>query len=150
MNYKNQNKFDERQLKIRGHIFIHGYIFIAVYMLVTALISSSDMLWFNETANVMVGLGLSVALCCIEMILHEAYEPISENRHVAMSILMVALLVGIIGGINKIIKFGFVINGNISEDLGYIIFNLSLELVSVIYWIKHFIDKKNKNRYDIN
>lgn len=140
--------YNERQLKIRGNIFKHGYIFIAVYMVVTALISSSDILWFAEIANAMVGLSLSATVCCIEMILRDAYVPEGENKHIIMIVLMGAFFLRIIVHINNVNVLGVVINDKISDDVGYIFIYLSLVLCSIIYLIKYFIDK-NGQRYQI-
>jgi len=140
--------YNERQLKIRGNIFKHGYIFISVYMVVTALISSSDILWFAEIANAMVGLGLSASVCCIEMILRDAYVPEGENKHVIMIVLMGGFLLKIIVHINNVNMLGIVINDKIADDVGYIFIYFLLVLCSIIYLIKYFIDKSGQ-RYHI-
>lgn len=145
---RNIEKFDERQLWIRGDIFKHGFILLMALIILDSLNTDFSIICFEERYLVsFIMLMFAIMVVSIEMIIKGVY--FSNDGQPKTIIYMMGLISSIllIYNLYNIIFNSFtVINGNTITITGEnILLNLCLFAIFITYQIKSYIDKKEES-----
>lgn len=140
------NKFDERQLLVRGKVFMFGFIYLGIYMLLNALIRDNGILWADEPTAAVLGIMSAVCICSVILILKDAYSaPNSNMWTVAVVIMSIAAVVSLLCGIDGWIVNGFVEKGTITIAARTTLLGVFFLIISCVYWVKKFLDKREES-----
>ena len=137
-------EFDERQVQVRGGVYKIGFIFLSVFTFVDAMLKNSGIIWADYMTTAWIGIMATISLCSILLILKYAYTPAISNRpNILIIILSLASVSSIIFGISDMRQQGFVLNGQISAAARTLILGLLFLSVTVVYWVKKLLGKKD-------
>lgn len=145
---RNIEKFDERQLWIRGDIFKHGFILLMALIILDSLNTDFSIICFEERYLVsFIMLMFAIMVVSIEMIIKGVY--FSNDGQPKTIIYMMGLISSILliyNLYNVIFNSFTVINGNTITITGEnILLNLCLFAIFITYQIKSYIDKKEES-----
>lgn len=137
------DKFDERQLLIRGRIFQIGFFYLAVFFLLSAFIKSFGILWADDFSVAIIGIMSATGICSVLLIVKDAYAaPGSIMWNVAVASINFAAVAALFSGIAQIQRFGFSQNGTLTDGGRTIILGGIMLIISVTYWVKKYIDQR--------
>lgn len=138
-----KDKFDERQLYLRGNAFKHGFIFLASLLFLSAFVKS--VILDNESAvfvegawgNILIVV-ISAAVCMIELIVRDAMDYENSYNNFIIYVLGILGFVLIIWGIIDLaISKGGIFSGyTLTGEGAKLIMNLIWIIVAVIYAFK--------------
>ena len=94
---RDENKyFDERQLKIRGNIFLHAFVILVVLFLANALLG---VVWMDDALwQTLLLIDVSLAACLIEMIVRDVYFRRDGRGRAAPYILPIVFMLQTLAG----------------------------------------------------
>ena len=145
MKFMKKQKFDERQLWIRGNIFKHMFYTVAALMLIDAMLTGFEIVWVNGYYSNIIILQVAVAIGAIEMIFREVYVyDIKNQKNIT---LLFGLLSLILLGLNimEIIKGEkIILNGALTNNGGSLILGLLYFLIALAGLVKFLLDKFKK------
>lgn len=109
--------FDERQLKIRGAVYLHTLIVMALLILVNAFLRMNGVIWADELYQALLLIMLPVTVGSIELICKDAYIGVRRSYG---AMIMVLGLSGIVGFFPPLISIlsgrdRFAANGSITS-----------------------------------
>ena len=126
---KSSFEYDERQQVARGNGFKYAYITSIIYnAILTLLTIAGNPLPVDISVLILGGILVSVLVCVVYCIWHDAYVSLNEN---ANRLIVVFL---IIGGVNTLIGIMHVIHGTIIENgrITYHCINLLCGIATII------------------
>ncbi len=143
------DKFDERQLYLRGNAFKHGFIIMALLLFISAFVKS--VILDNESAvfvegawgNILIVI-ISAAVCMIELIVRDAmnYED-SLNNFIIYVLGILGFILIIWGSIDLIVSKGGIIKGyTLTAEGAKLLMNCAWIVVGIVYVVK-----KRKMKY---
>lgn len=138
-------KLDERQIKIRGDIFRHGFIFTLVLLLGNAFLAYKKVIWAETIwQNVIIAM-LPATVCIIEKILKDI---ITEERNAFRRLPYMFGVVSVAGFVFAIIEKAdgqsAVANGTLTELGVYIILNSLFALIFVAFIAKTIYSRRQQ------
>ena len=140
------NKFDERQLWIRGNIFKHMYLATAVLLILNAFLMSHDIIWADGFHSSIIILLAVTAIGSIEAIVREAFFEKSRQPVIAV-ILVISSTLAFIGSIRHLINGDKIIsNGALNDNGGFLVMAILEFIIGLGVIIKLLHDKFRKNR----
>ena len=138
-----KHKLDERQLMIRGDIFMHGYFIIGALLILYAFILDAGLFEIEGVFSNIVILGISGTICVIEKI----YRDVVDTSNIRMMILIIMLgVIGITSMVNGIMSA--VSNGEIlmsasmlSQTGSIILISVCEILIVLVYVVKILVSR---------
>lgn len=138
-------KFDERQLWIRGKAFQHAYILLAILILLANVYAQfhEGVHIFSPMSEVMVLIMLSVMLTSMELIHKDAYAGNPSNHR------MFAIFMVICGGCSFLIsltelisgKQGMIANGMLTDTVASSIMGVCVGFTGLLYLLAYHKEK---------
>jgi hypothetical protein len=112
-------EFDERQLRIRGDAYQHGFILAVALLLARMLLYATGIRWANEFTQGLVELSIIIAAASVELLLRGAYFGRAALRKVFL-LLWSACAVAVAAGLIRDALAGvpFTQDGMLTEDGG--------------------------------
>lgn len=143
-------KFDERQLWIRGKAFQHAYLLLAILVLLSSLYAEAHhgVHLFSPLSEVMVLIMASVMLASIELIYKDAYAANLHNHHLLAIVMMICGGCSIVITLIKLItgKQAMIVNGMLSDTVASLITGLFMSLIGLLYLYAYHKDNlQNEN-----
>ena len=139
-----KTNFDERQLRIRGDIFKHGFILIIGLILIHAFLLSNDIIWAEASWASILLMFFAVTVCSVEMIIRDVYTGIGKRTDIMLYLMGALSLVLIVLLIIHIIRGEFVFwNGILVEDGVNTVFAIFISTIFLAFLFKKRLDKRN-------
>jgi hypothetical protein len=92
----NNHKFDERQLWIRGNIFMHAFIAQVALLLVNAFLVDNGFIWAERFHENLLLLLIPIFICSLELIFRDVYVQTKAQRLITIGIFSIGSIFGII------------------------------------------------------
>ena len=147
----NKNKFDERQLWIRGNIFKHMYIVAAVALLLNAFLLSEDIVWASGSHSNIIILMSVTAFGSVEMIFKGVYFENSVQQRMVTSVMLTAGIMSLIAGAMHLFSGANLIeNGALTDNGSMLVISMFGFIIGLGAIIKLLLDKFKKNRENEN
>lgn len=134
--FANTKCYDERELQIRGNVFMHSWLF-ACFLL--AISSSISPLFYNESSCVIMLLYLMVFQTGIELVLRGGIGQLNKNVKIAFNIIFLSGAFLVVMGIIE--DNAFFIDGKITESATYMFNGILLLITGLVYHLKSHVDK---------
>ncbi len=137
------DKFDERQLQVRGRVFQFGFFYLGIYLMFTAFLKDYNILWADDLTVSVLGVMSAVCVCSVALILKDAYAARYTGRYSFVAgILGVGALSSFIFGADGALRDGLVRNGALTVAARTLILGLFFAVIAVTYWVKRRQDKR--------
>ena len=141
------DKFDERQLWIRGSIFKHMYITTAVLLCLNAFLLSNDIVWANGFSSNIIILLAVTAVGGVEMIFREVYFENSMQRRAVTAIMLTSGIISLVLGVWHLINGEkFISDGALTNTGGLLVISMFGLIIGLSAVIKLLLDKFSKRK----
>jgi hypothetical protein len=137
-----KQKFDERQLWIRGNVFKHAFFAQILLLLLNAMITGNGIIWADNFHMNLIILFIPVVVCSLELIFRDVYIQTKIQRIMIISVFSFAALIGIIPRLIELSKGeGLWESGKLTQNGGGFAISLLLGVIAVSLIIKTVRDK---------
>ncbi|MDR3224720.1 MAG: DUF799 domain-containing protein [Clostridiales Family XIII bacterium] len=138
---KNQ-KFDERQLWIRGNVFQHAFFAQVLLLLLNALITSNGVVWADNFYMNLILLFVPVVICSLELIFRDVYIQTKIRRAIIIGIFSAGALFGAIPRLVDLSKGESLwASGKLTHNGGGFVVSLLFAIIAGSLIIKTVMDK---------
>lgn len=138
-------KFDERQLKIRGDVFKHAFILLLALTLGNSLAHSLGFNWAEPVWTGILTAVVCIAVCSVELILRGAYlVEHTSQRAVPYLLGLSGLFLLIMSSIHFATGAVVFNGGGLSEESVHFIMALCFLSIGLSYIVKERRDKREE------
>jgi len=97
---RDENKYyDERQLRIRGRIYLHAFVILIVLFLANALLAGFGVVWMDDALwQTLLLIDFSLTACFIEMIVRDVYIGRDGQGRAAPYIMPLVFILQVLAG----------------------------------------------------
>lgn len=142
---KNGINFDEKQLIDRGIAFKYGFLAALFAILLVYFLEDITKISISRYAALIITIWIPITVCTIALVLKDAYDGVNSASGrilatmfgVSGTFMLVLFTQEISVGRNMLIKDGMITNMG-----GYIFNGICMVTVSIVYWMKQYMNKK--------
>lgn len=140
------NNFDERQVLIRGKIFMHMYIILVIFLFFNALLYSFDIIWINGFHSSILITMIATAIGSVEAIVRDVYFKNTRESFLALSLLVIGTSLFILSIMHIIDGASIISDGELTQEGFSFILSLTILSIGISGVLKFLINKKKEHR----
>lgn len=135
--------FDERQLKIRGAVYLHTLIVMVLLILVNAFLRMNGLVWADELYQALLLIMVPVTVGSVELICKDAYIGVRRSYGAMILLLGLCGIVGFFPPLFSILsgKDGFVVNGAFTSDGQRMMVSFCCLIISSVFVARYFYER---------
>ncbi|MBU9727453.1 hypothetical protein [Diplocloster modestus] len=140
------NDFDERQLKIRGAVYLHTLIVMALLILANAFLRMNGVIWADELYQALLLIMLPVTVGSIELICKDAYIGVRRSYRAMIMVLGLCGMVGFFPPLVSILsgRDRFLANGSFTALGLRMMVSFCCLSISTVFTARYFYERQHR------